>query len=123
MTNDLDGPLGPEYARIARARKLLESAGEEVVRTAQAVTDFRSLGTEELPAAVAALRASEHADEDESAARWIDRTFTARSTDLGEAPAETLEFVTAVLRLRLTLHTLDQVLAAVPPETGGTPLA
>ncbi|MEU9397584.1 hypothetical protein AB0D86_47395 [Streptomyces sp. NPDC048324] len=119
MTHDLDGFLGPEHARIVRARKLLESAGEEVVRTAQAVTDFRPLGTGELPAAVAALRASKHGDEDESAARWIDRTFTARSTDLGEAPAETLEFVAAALRLRLTLHTLDQALAAVPPEPGG----
>ena len=119
MTTDLDDLLGPEHARIARARKLLESAGEEVVHTAQAITDFRPLGTEELPAAVAALRASEHVDEVESAARWIDRTFTARSTDLGEAPAETLEFVAAALRLRLTLHTLDQALAAVPPEPGG----
>ncbi|MFE7857337.1 hypothetical protein [Streptomyces sp. NPDC057403] len=122
MTNELDD-LGPEYARISRARALLEAAGAEVVRTAQAVPDFRSLGTEEWPAAVAALHASKHVDEYERAARWIDHTFTAHSRDLGEAPAETLEFVTAVLRLRLTLHTLEQAFAAVPPAQDGTPPA
>ncbi|MFJ9721432.1 hypothetical protein ACIRP3_01670 [Streptomyces sp. NPDC101209] len=120
MSNELGDLLNPGYARIARARKLLETAGAEVVRTAQDVTDFGSLGTEELPTAVAALEALDSIDEDESAARWVDRTFTARSSDLSEAPAESLEFVAAALRLRLALHTLDQALAAIPPEPGGT---
>ncbi|ATW52285.1 hypothetical protein [Streptomyces peucetius] len=62
-----DELLGPEFARIARARTSLEDACAGVVEMAQDVDDCTPMGTE-LPAAVAALESSECVDEDDAGA-------------------------------------------------------
>jgi hypothetical protein len=121
----IDDVLGPEYARVARARKSLEEACAAVIEMAQAVGDFGPMGTTELPAAVAALQSSEYLDEDESAARWVSRAFTANPMDLLPTGEAGLAFGGAVMMMRGALHELDQALAVArhnpgPTAPGGT---
>lgn len=118
--NRIDDLLGPEFGRIARARKALEEACAGVVQMAQGVQDFGPMGTEELSAAVAALQSSEYVDEDESAAKWVSRAFTANPMDLLPTGEAGLAFGGAVMMLRGALYELDQALAAVPQDPGPT---
>lgn len=110
--DNLDDLLGPEYARVARARKALEAAVATSAEMAGDVQDFGPMGTGELPAAVAALTASEYVDEDESAARWVSRAFTALPLDLIPHGEAALAFGGAVICLRGALEKLDQALAS-----------
>lgn len=113
--SDIDALLGPEYGRIAQARKALEDACASVVEMAQEVEDFGPMGTEELPAAVAALASSEYVDEDESGARWVSRAFTANPVNLIATGEAGLAFGGAVALMRAALQDLDQALAAAEP--------
>ncbi|MGW6144300.1 hypothetical protein [Streptomyces sp. NPDC055140] len=117
---NLDDMLGPEYARVIRARKELETAITAVVETAQSVQDFGPMGTDELPAAVSALEASEHVDSDEGAAQWVSRAFTATPVDLLKTGETGLAFGGSVALMRAALHDLDQALAALDDEPGPT---
>jgi hypothetical protein len=58
------------------------------------------MGTEELPAAVAALASAEYIDEDGSGARWVSRTFTAAPGDLLATGEAGLAFGGAILMMR-----------------------
>ncbi|WP_331759013.1 hypothetical protein OH782_42330 (plasmid) [Streptomyces sp. NBC_01544] len=124
MTAKLDDVLGPEFARITRARKALEEACAGVVQMAQGVQDFAPMGTDELPAAVAALQSSEYVDEDDAGACWVSRAFTATPTDLIATGEAGLAFGGAVLMLRGALLDLDEAIAAAarsgPTSPGGT---
>lgn len=123
--NRIDDVLGPEYGRIARARKGLEEACASVVEMARDVDDFGPMGTDELPAAIAALESAEYLDEDDAGARWVSRAFTARPKDLMTTGMAGLAFGGALLMMRAALAELDDALAAVrdkpgPTEPGGT---
>ncbi|MEU1592827.1 hypothetical protein ABZ468_08175 [Streptomyces sp. NPDC005708] len=125
MTMDRIGDiLGPGYGRVAAARKALEDACASVVEMAQDVDDFGPMGTDELPAAVAALESSDYVDEDDAGARWVSRAFTASPVDLIATGMAGLAFGGAVIVLRAALAELDQALAAVsepgPTGPGGT---
>lgn len=118
----MDGPedvLGADVARIVRARKCLEEACAGVAERARSVEDFDGMGTDELPAAVAALASSEYLDEDESGARWVAHAFTATPMSLVSKGEAALAFGGAVMMLRSALHELDQALAAAD-TSGGT---
>lgn len=123
MTN-VDDLLGPGYGRVVAARKALEDACASVVEMAQDVDDFGTMGTDELPAAIAALESSEYVDEDDAGARWVSRAFTANPPDLIATGMAGLAFGGAVMMMRGALYELDQALAAVnppgPTEPGGT---
>ncbi|MER7952055.1 hypothetical protein ABTY59_32155 [Streptomyces sp. NPDC096079] len=123
--SNVDDLLGPGFGRIVKARKGLEDACRSVVEMAQDVDDFGPMGTQELPAAVAALQSSEYLDEDESAARWVSRAFTAMPTSLMSTGMAGLAFGGAVLMMRAALLELDEAVAAVdnlpgPTSPGGT---
>ncbi|AEM88961.1 hypothetical protein [Streptomyces violaceusniger] len=111
----LDNLLGPEYARVARARKALEEAVAGTARMAADVADFAPMGTAELPAAVAALAASTTLDEDEDAARWVSRAFTAHPADLLKTGMDGTAFGGSVMMLRGALAELDQALTQLDP--------
>lgn len=111
----IDDLLGPGYGRVVEARKALASACASATETATGVEDFTLLGTEELGAAVAALASSEYVDEDEGAARWVSRTFTAAPMDLIAAGEAGMAFGGAVMMVRAALHELDAALAAINP--------
>jgi hypothetical protein len=120
---NFDGLLGPDIKRVVRARKVLEDACAGVVEMAQGVPDFGPMGTEELPAAIAALQSSEYVDEDEAGARWVSRAFTATPMSLIATGEAGLAFGGAVMMLRMALHDLDEALAAMgpgPTDPGGT---
>jgi hypothetical protein len=110
--SELDRLLGPGFARVARARKALEDACAAVADTARVVDDFGPMGTDELPAAIAALASSEYVDEDDAAARWVSRTFTATPIDLIPTGEAGLAFGGAVMMMRGALNELDEALAA-----------
>jgi hypothetical protein len=110
--SELDHLLGPDIARVARARKALEDACAAVAEMADGVDDFGPLGTEELPAAIAALASSEYVDEDDAGARWVSRAFTATPVDLIATGEAGLAFGGAVMMMRSALHELDAALAA-----------
>jgi hypothetical protein len=120
----IDDMLGPEFARVARTRKALEEACAGVVEMAQDVQDFAPMGTEELPAAVAALQSSEYVDEDDAGARWVSQAFTATPKDMLATGEAGLAFGGAVIMMRGALQDLDAALAAAerpgPTAPGGT---
>ncbi|RSS94266.1 hypothetical protein EF903_06930 [Streptomyces sp. WAC05292] len=122
--NSLDDVLGPDVARVARARKALEKAVAGVTEMAKGVKDFAPIGTAELGAAVAALASSEYVDEDEAGARWVSRAFTAGMMDLLPLGEDAMAFGGAVVMMRGALRELDEALAAMespgPTEPGGT---
>ncbi|MEU1599315.1 hypothetical protein ABZ468_42575 [Streptomyces sp. NPDC005708] len=88
------------------------------------VQDFGPMGTPELPAAVAALVASNTLGEDESGARWVSRAFTAAPADLLGTGWAGTAIRGSVMILRAALAELDESPAAVgepsPTEPGGT---
>ncbi|MEU5978513.1 hypothetical protein [Streptomyces sp. NPDC047315] len=120
----IDDLLGPGTAAVVKARHNLETTAAQVVEMARDVKDFGPMGTEELPAAVAALESSEYVDEDEAAARWVSRAFTATPADLLTTGEAGLAFGGAMFMLRTALHNLDNALAALdrpgPTAPGGT---
>ncbi|MGA5411617.1 hypothetical protein ACPCSC_30720 [Streptomyces lavendulocolor] len=117
--NRLDDVLGPDIGRVARARKALEDACAGVVEMAQGVPDFGPMGTDELPAAIAALQSSEYVDEDEAGARWVSRAFTATPMSLISTGEAGMAFGGAVMMLRAALYDLDDALAAIDPGPTG----
>ncbi|MFJ2745234.1 hypothetical protein ACIO3O_36880 [Streptomyces sp. NPDC087440] len=104
--------LGPEYVRIAEARKNLEAVGGQVVEMAAGV-DLGPLGTEDLPYAVRALGRSEFVDEEEPAARRVSEAFTATPMDMIPLGGDALALGGAVFVLRAALLELEEALDAV----------
>ncbi|MFE6639566.1 hypothetical protein ACFVFT_38370 [Streptomyces tendae] len=122
--SDTDGLIGPRTLAVLHARKNLEIAAAQVVEMAQNVQDFGPMGTDELPAAIAALESSDYVDEDDAGARWVSRAFTATPASLIKTGEAGLAFGGAMFMLRSALAELDRAIAADdgtgPTEPGGT---
>ncbi|RZU28268.1 hypothetical protein EV284_6434 [Streptomyces sp. BK022] len=120
----IDQVLGAGYGRLAEARMGVEEACAAVVQMAKDVDDFRPLGTDELPAAIAALESSEYVDEDDAGARWVSRAFTATPASARTAGWAALAFTGSMMILRAALAEVDAALAAIhlpgPTAPGGT---
>jgi hypothetical protein len=103
--------LGDQIELIVVARKKLEVAAATVCREAAAATRLHLHGTDELLAAFTALDSATYLDEEEEAARWVARTYTATPKSLLCAgPTETdLALCGAVGMLRGALANLDEL--------------
>ncbi|GAA2439482.1 hypothetical protein [Streptomyces glaucus] len=116
--SDINGFLGSRILAVAQARKNLQAAAAQVVEMARDVKDFGPMGTDELPAAIAALESSKYVDEDDAGARWVSRAFTATPADLIKTGAAGLVFGGAVFMLRSALADVDETIAALGPAPG-----
>jgi hypothetical protein len=110
-----------ELTRLVAAHDRLESLGRAVLRDARGLEDLSPFGTEELPAALAALDAGIDGgalDAIMDGARWVCRAFTATPMLLlhtpGLASECSLALCGAVMGMRADLLTLDE--AAREPE-------
>lgn len=112
--DDLEALIGPEWMRVARARKQLAEAVAGVAETARDVKDFTAMGTPELGPAVLLLGASDALHDHETMAREVSRAFTAHPGDLLTTGMGGLAFGGAVLMLRMALAELDEALAEAP---------
>lgn len=114
---DLKALIGPEWMRVAEARKALADAVADIRQTAPGVEDYTVMGTTDLVPAVRDLVRSNALHDQEDNARRVSQAFTAHPGYLYARGIDELAFGTAVLWLRLTLHDLDAALNAAPdPE-------
>lgn len=112
-----DAELDGQIVRLITARQKLERAVATVLREAADVQRLDICGTDELPTALAALRAAEYVDSEEDAARRVARAFTAHPTELLHAGAGDHEVALcgAVMMLRTALADLDQAASDSDP--------